>query len=137
MRAAPKTGFVTAAGQSVSVGQLLEESGGLPVVLAFFKKTCPVCKLAWPYLQRLHAAYGGKAVRVVGVSQNDLASSRVFYAEYGPATFDLLLDPEPGFGASNAFDVDSVPHIVLLEPDGRMSRVFEGWDRKQDRKSVV
>src|ERR1019366_5285612 len=69
---------------------------------------------AWPYLQRLHRAYGAKAVHVVGVSQNDADSSRAYYADHGEATFDLLLDPEPTFAASNAFGVESVPHLRLL-----------------------
>src|SRR5205807_2560117 len=95
------------------------------------KTSCPTCRLAWPYLQRLHELYGGKGVRVAGVSQNDIESSRRFYAQYGAATFDLLLDPEPGFPASNAWGVEAVPHLVLVGPDRRVSRVRAGWSRKE------
>lgn len=68
-------------------------------------------------------------MHVVGVSQNDADSSRAYYAEHGGATFDLLLDPEPTFAASNAFDVESVPHLVLLSPESRVEDVFEGWSK--------
>lgn len=70
-------------------------------------------------------------MRVVGVSQDDAASSRAFYAAHGAATFDLLLDPEPTFVASNAFDVESVPLLVLLAPDGTVDDTFAGWSRKR------
>src|SRR5450756_3208541 len=116
--AAPKVRFRTTEGATLSTADVVARGHSLPVLLAFFKTSCPICQLTWPYLQRLHRAYGAKAVHVVGVSQDDAASSRAYYAANGGATFDLLLDPEPTFVASNAFDVESVPLIVLLAPDG-------------------
>lgn len=127
--AAPRILFRTAEGATLSTAEVVARGRGLPILLAFFKTTCPICQLTWPYLERLHRAYGGKAVHVVGVSQNDAKSSRSYYAEFGGATFDLLLDPEPGFAASNAFDVESVPHLVLLSPEARVEDVFSGWSK--------
>jgi peroxiredoxin len=112
-----------------SLETLLREASPRPVLLAFFKTTCPTCKLTWPYLQKLHRAYGKQGVRVVGVSQDDAAASRAFFAEHGNASFDLRLDPEPRFPASRAFDVESVPHLALIAPDGTIQRSFEGWSR--------
>lgn len=129
--AAPNARFRTPKGGSLSTRDVVTAGNGLPVLLAFFKTSCPVCRLAWPYLQRLHEAYGGKSVHVVGVSQDDAASSRAYYAANGGATFDLLLDPEPTFVASNAFDVESVPLIVLLAPDGTIEDTFAGWSKKR------
>ena len=128
---APKAPFRTAEGERLSTADVVAKGQGLPVLLAFFKTSCPICQLTWPYLQRLHEAYGGKAVHVVGVSQNDAGSSRAYYAEYGGATFDLLLDPEPGFAASNAFDVETVPHLALLSPQGAVLDVFAGWSKNR------
>ncbi len=127
----PEAPFRRADGTRVTTSSLLEEAHGLPVLLAFFKTSCPTCKLAWPYLQRLHAAYGGTAVTVVGVSQNGIDESRKFFEDWGGATFDLVLDPEPTFAASNAFSVESVPHLVLVAPDGSVEDVFAGWSRKR------
>jgi len=129
--AAPDARFRTPKGGSLSTSDVLASGHGLPVLLAFFKTSCPVCRLTWPYLQRLHEAYGGKSVRIVGVSQNDAASSRAYYASHGAATFDLLLDLEPTFVASNAFDVESVPLIVLLAADGTIEDTFAGWSKKR------
>ncbi len=128
---APEARFRTTDGGSLSTKEVVVAGNGLPVLLAFFKTSCPICQLAWPYLQRLHGAYGGKSVHVVGISQDDAASSRAYYATHGAATFDLLLDPEPTFVASNAFNVESVPLLVLLAPDGKVEDTFAGWSKKR------
>ena len=129
--AIPNARFRTPEGVSLSTRDVVARGNGLPVLLTFFKTSCPICQLTWPYLQRLHEAYGGKSVHVVGISQDDAASSRAYYAAHGAATFDLLLDPEPSFVASNAFDVESVPLIVLLSPDGTIEDTFAGWSKKR------
>jgi len=126
---APSATFVRPDGESVTTQGLLAEANGLPLLLAFFKTSCPTCRLAWPYLQRLHAAYGGTAAKVVGVSQNGAAESEDFFEEFGKATFDLVLDPEPEFAASNAFHVEAVPHIVLVSSAGSLEEIFSGWSK--------
>jgi peroxiredoxin len=121
--------LATLEGKTVDLARVLADGASRPTLLVFFKVSCPVCQMDWPYLERLHRAHG-EGLRVVGVSQNDAAASLKYHAAYGGATFDLLLDPEPAFGASNAYGVASVPHHVLLEPDGTVRRVFAGWQRK-------
>ncbi len=39
---------------------LSEELARGAVVLAFFKVSCPTCQYAFPFLERLHRAYGGR-----------------------------------------------------------------------------
>src|SRR6185369_13299597 len=116
-------------GSTVTTGALLAESPELPLLLVFFKVSCPTCKLAWPFLERLHRAYGGRAVRVIGVAQDPAPEARAFFAEFGAASFELLLDPPP-YAASGAFDVESVPHLALAAPDGALETPFEGWSRR-------
>ena len=65
-----------------------------------------------------------------GISQNDAEDTREFNREYG-VTFPTLLDSEEGFEVSNAFGISSVPTLFLVERDGAISRVVEGW-RKQE-----
>jgi peroxiredoxin len=125
----PAVTFTRPGGGNATVADLLAEADGLPLLLAFFKVSCPTCRLTWPYLQRLHAAYGGTAVRVVGIAQNTAEESRKFFEEFGKATFDLFLDPEPLFKASNAFHVEAVPHLALVSPAGVLEDVFAGWSK--------
>jgi peroxiredoxin len=96
------------------------------VLLVFFKVTCPVCQLAMPFLERLHASGG---ISICGISQNDAADTWEFNTYFG-VTFATLLDSEEtGFVASNAYGISSVPSMFLVEPDGTISRVIEGWSK--------
>ena len=48
-----------------------------PVVAAFFKVSCPVCQLAFPYVERIFKAYKGPGkFTLVGVSQDDAADTQ-------------------------------------------------------------
>lgn len=130
-RPAPRAQFLDAAGASLTLGELLGRAGGLPLLLIFFKTGCPTCQLLWPYLQKLHALYGGTAVHVAGVCQNSVAEGIAHFSDFGRATFDLLVDPEPGFAASNAFGVEAVPHLVLVSPDAVLAKVLTGWSKRE------
>ena len=111
-------------GGAVSLQELL--SAG-PVLLVFFKVTCPVCQLALPFLNRIHSA---GALTIFGVSQNDAEDTLDFNREYG-ITFPVLLDSEDGgFAVSNAFGISSVPTLFMVGSDGVISNVIEGWSKK-------
>ena len=42
-----------------------------PVLAAFFKVSCPTCQYTFPFLERIHKAYGDRKITIVGISQND------------------------------------------------------------------
>ena len=87
-----------------------------PVLLAFFKMSCPTCQLIFPYLQRL-ADRGGP--RIVGVSQDDAEGTAEFNAAFG-VRFETVIDV--GYAVSAAYGLEYVPALFLVEPDGRI-----GW----------
>jgi peroxiredoxin len=98
-----------------------------PMLLAFFKITCPVCQMTFPFLERLHAA---GTLAIYGISQNDPADTREFNREFG-VTFPTLLDTEDsGFPVSNDYGIANVPTLFLLDPAGTVSFVSEGWSKK-------
>jgi peroxiredoxin len=101
----------------------LREEG--PVLLAFFKISCPVCQLTLPYLNRIHLSR-----RVLGVSQNAERDTREF-VEHFRLSYPILLDPERRYPASNAFGITHVPTIFDCGPDARIARVIEGWNKKE------
>jgi peroxiredoxin len=99
-----------------------------PALLVFFKITCPVCQMTLPYLERMHGAAG---LRLYGISQNDAEDTREFMQEFG-VTFPMLLDSEEAdFPASNAYGISSVPTMFVVDRDGRLSRVLEGWQKTE------
>ena len=108
---------------------------GGPVLLAFFKSTCPVCQMTFPFLERIHSGRKRGSMAVYGVSQDDPETTREFNAQFG-VTFPTLLDTEDdGYPASNAFGISHVPSMFLVEPDGTISWSSEGFN-KRDLESV-
>lgn len=99
-----------------------------PVLAAFFKVSCPVCQYTFPYLERLHKAYGSQKVSIVGISQDDKTNTTAFLKEYG-VTFPVLLDNPAGYAVSNAYGLTNVPSLFLIEPDGEIRISSVGWVR--------
>jgi thiol-disulfide isomerase/thioredoxin len=94
-----------------------------PVVLAFFKTTCPVCQMAAPKVQAL--AEGG--VRVVAVGEDPPPAIESYVAAYGQKV--PTVTEAPPYPASNAFGVDTVPTLFLIDEDGTVRDAVASWDR--------
>jgi peroxiredoxin len=105
---------------------LYEELARGPVVLAFFKVSCPTCQYAFPFLQRLYKAYQDKGVRLVGVSQNDATEAAAFAKEFG-VKFPILLEDIRSYPVSNAFGLTNVPTIFWIAQDGEIEVSSVGW----------
>jgi peroxiredoxin len=102
-----------------------------PVLLAFFKVSCPVCQYTLPFLERLYQGAGcdGAPVQIIGVSQDKASATRDFVEEFG-VTFPVLLDEAgAGYPASNAFGLHSVPSLFLIESDGRVALAENGFSK--------
>jgi peroxiredoxin len=100
-----------------------------PVVLAFFKVSCPTCQYSLPFLERLHKAYGHNGVTLVGISQNDAGDTGAFNKEFG-ITFPVLLDDTRSYPASNAYGLTNVPSIFWVAQDGEIEVSSVGWVKK-------
>jgi len=100
-----------------------------PVVLAFYKISCPVCQYALPFLERIHEAYGNDRVSFWGISQDDSRDTREFCEEYG-LTFPTLVDGE-GYPTSNQYGLTNVPTVLMIESSGKVVSSGHGFDREQ------
>jgi peroxiredoxin len=105
---------------------LRDELAHGPVVLAFFKVSCPTCQYAFPFLERLERAYGHTGVRIVGVSQNDPKETAAFIKEFG-ITFSALLDDPDRYPVSNAYGLTNVPTLFWISQDGDIELSSVGW----------
>lgn len=103
-----------------------------PVVLAFFKITCPTCQYAFPFYDRLYRAYADK-VPWFGVSQDEARYTRDFAREFG-VSFPLLLDDTKDYPVSNLFELTNVPTVFLVGPDRRVQFTSVGWDKRDVEK---
>ncbi|HXY47820.1 MAG TPA: TlpA disulfide reductase family protein [Terriglobales bacterium] len=97
-----------------------------PVVLAFFKVSCPTCQYTFPFLERLFQAYRNQHVTLVGVSQNPAKDTAAFAREQG-ITFPMLLDDTSRYPVSNAYGLTTVPTIFWIAGDGEVEISSVGW----------
>jgi len=124
---APDFSLAALDGSGFSLHEALRQG---PVVAAFFKVSCPVCQYAFPYLERLYKAHGGKNVAFVAVSQDDKSKTTAFLKEFG-VTFRTLLDDPNGYAASNAYQLTNVPTWFLIGQDGTIEISSVGWVKSE------
>jgi peroxiredoxin len=126
-------GFVLSSleGREYSLAKLMKQG---PVVVAFFKVSCPVCQFTFPFLERMHKRYGGEGVSFVGISQDDTRATRRFAEDYD-LTFPVVLD-EDNYPVSNGYGLTSVPTIFLIDTDGKVQTVCLGFN-KADLEAIA
>src|SRR5258705_5702696 len=101
-----------------------------PVIAAFFKVSCPVCQYAFPYLERVYKAHGGKNITFVAISQDDKPNTASFLKQFG-VTFPTLLEDPNGYAISNAYGLTNVPTWFLIGQDGEIEMSSVGWAKKE------
>ncbi len=113
-------------GKQVSLHELRQRG---PVVLAFFKVTCPVCQYAFPMYERIAQAHEESGVSFLGISQNKPADAKAFIRDYG-VTFPVAIDDEANnFVVSNAYGLTNVPTLFYIAPDGEIEVSSVGWSK--------
>ena len=98
---------------------LAEMLGDGPVLVVFYKASCPTCQFTLPYLERL--SKGG--LRFLGVSQDDAATTTAFAGRFG-VTFPVVRD-EGGYPASNAYGITHVPSLLRSDLTGMVPVLLE------------
>jgi peroxiredoxin len=124
-KAAPHFQLNTLDGKTFSLKAELERG---PVVVVFFKVSCPTCQYALPFYERLFRAYKNQHVMLVGVSQNN-AKDTVAFAKEFEISFPLLLDDTRRYPASNAYGLTNVPTIFWIAIDGEIEVSSVGWTK--------
>jgi peroxiredoxin len=122
-KAAPEVSLPDTDGRRFSLRDALQRG---PVVLAFFKVTCPVCQYAMPFVERIYQAHKG---RVVAISQHPNKETQMFMREYG-ITMPVLLDDPDRYAVSNAYGLTNVPTIFLISTGGEVEISCVGWSKK-------
>ena len=121
---APDFTLSTTDGKTVNLHDLLKQG---PVVLAFFKISCPVCQYAFPFYERLAQAHKASGATFLGICQNSATDAKAFAREYG-VTFPIAIDNEANrYGVSNAYGLTNVPTLFYVASDGEIEVSSVGW----------
>jgi len=122
-KTAPDFKLNTLDGKSFSLKDALAQA---PVMLAFFKVSCPTCQYAFPFYERLFRAYKNQHVTLIGVSQNNAEETAAFAKEFG-ISFPLLLEDTRSYPVSNAYRISNVPTLFWIAMDGTIDITSVGW----------
>jgi peroxiredoxin len=122
---APDFTLPSVEGQNVFLREALTKG---PVLLAFFKVSCPVCQYALPFVERLYRAHQSANITVLGVSQDNVRDTKAFAKEYG-ISFPVALDNPADYVVSNAYGLTNVPTFFYIAPDGEIEVSSVSWSR--------
>jgi peroxiredoxin len=121
-KTAPDFQLSTTTGARLSLQEALAAG---PVLLAFFKVSCPTCQYTFPFLQRLHQQLREKGLQTWGIVQDSAQDGARFASTFG-VTFPVLVD-ESNYKISRSYGLSHVPSIFLVKQDGRIEIFSEGF----------
>ena len=98
---------------------------GRPALLCFVKEDCPTCGLSMPLIEQAHRAFGD-VVDVWAVGQ-DTEGNATLVSRHG-LTLPMLDDS--ALRVSYEYDLDTVPTVILADPEGSEQRRFIGFGRQ-------
>lgn len=122
---APDFRLLDADGDEFHLGGELENG---PVVLTFFKASCPTCQYGLPFLDRLAAALEGTCAQAVSVCQESPGDAERFNLEFDYGTRVVFDTEESGFPVSNDYGLTNVPTVFLIE-GGEVTHTSVSWSR--------
>lgn len=99
-----------------------------PVMLAFYKSSCPTCQLTIPFIEQLFDGFdGGARPAIWAVSQDDAGETMEFIRRFG-LSFPVLIDEHP-FQVSSDYRLQYVPTLYLIDSDGRIRVADHGFSK--------
>jgi len=96
-----------------------------PILLAFFKISCPTCQYTFPFIERLYQQFRQNGIQIWAVSQDNAPANQAFVQEFG-ITFLILIDDYP-YEASRTYGIKFVPTIFLIKSDGKVALMSDGF----------
>ena len=112
---------------------------GKVVLFDFWATWCGPCKAISPMIEKLHKAYKGKNVMVVGANvwerngskpQTDGTNARKYVKEHG-YTYPMTIANED---LATKLKIEGIPTLVLMDKKGVVRSVYLGFDAKDEAK---
>lgn len=107
---------------------------GRVVVIDFFATWCGPCKVASQAMQRIHNAYSGRPLTVIGASgweDGDAAQLVTEYRRANNRTYTLTINNDE---LMRRLRVPGVPSFIILDKKGVVREALVGWDRGHEAR---
>jgi len=121
---APDAVFAVAANGDPGARMQIESLKGHPVVLDFWATWCGPCAAQAPILDRIARRYEKQGLIVLGVNAHDPPAKAKSYAEKKGLSYPIVIDA--GQEAAQAYDVQNLPSLVVIDREGRVVRYMTG-----------
>jgi peroxiredoxin len=114
---------------------LSDYRGKNPVVLNFFADFCPPCREEYPHLKALDEKFGARGLRVVSVSMDEDRETASRVPRQNNVRFPVIFDPKNLI--AEKYDVQAIPHTVVIGRDGKVLSVMIGLDVEELDRAVA
>lgn len=113
----------------------LKDFPGEAVVLEFWATWCGPCRETIPHMNKLVDKYAGKPVRFIALTSEPPEKVLEFTREL---PIHAWIGIDPGGSVSRAFRVKGIPHVVVIDPFGRIiHRVSTQWFYASDIEDAL
>jgi thiol-disulfide isomerase/thioredoxin len=127
--AAPPFALPGPDGSVIALAQLR----GRVVYVDFWASWCTPCRQSFPWMNALYQRYRGDGLTVVAINVDKRRADADRFLHEVPAMFPIVFDAQGVTPA--AFDVKGMPSAYLIDRDGVVVAVDEGFN--SDRKAAV
>lgn len=105
----------------------LSDYAGKAVVVSFWATWCPYCLKELPVLNAIQVSPAKNSIQVIAVNTEERDVFRAASRALG-SSISLKMVYDPGKSAQKAYGVHGIPHMAIIGKDGKIIRVYRGYD---------
>lgn len=101
-----------------------------PVLVTFYKTSCPTCQYGLPFLDRLARSLADGRGTAVAVCQDSPRDAEMFAQEFGVSVRQVFDTEAEGFPVSNLYGITHVPSTFLIDESATIRWVTVSWSKE-------
>ncbi|MCX5785796.1 MAG: TlpA family protein disulfide reductase [Elusimicrobia bacterium] len=106
---------------------------GKTVMVMFFTESCPYCRKAAPFLEKVYKTYSSKGLNIIGICIQENADAPKAFAHDLGLTFPLAYKGGPIY---RKYEAQGVPFIYLLDKSHEVYEVWQGYSPEYDAEII-